>query len=291
MSDVVSAMRNKTVMVVDDSAHHRRIFGEVLRAIGVGDFVSHGTVEEAARALQRGGVGVIITDWLMEPVCGLTFARDIRRGVYGEPVRRIPIILSTASATPAHLGKIRNAGPDEYLLKPISAAAMLSRFRAVLFSRRIFVESQNYIGPCRRRRWEEDYAGPLRRLFDTDEDESQIEAQEMKRTLARARVDRAVELARTLTARDRQRIRDIFEVAREIQGLSQEAGDTLLKVSAESLAQYIVGVGASPRFQVEVVQTHCEAMQRLASLPNAGYDLRQKLSEALCQLTARKMRA
>jgi DNA-binding response OmpR family regulator len=46
----------------------------------------------------------------------------------------------------------RDAGVDEYLIKPLTTAALCAKLEAVLSRRRAFIESEAYVGPDRRRR-------------------------------------------------------------------------------------------------------------------------------------------
>ena len=60
----------------------------------------------------------------------------------------------------------RDAGVTEFIVKPITAKAVLDRLNAVIMKPRPFIKADGYIGPCRRRRDTPDYAGPYRRGSD-----------------------------------------------------------------------------------------------------------------------------
>ena len=60
----------------------------------------------------------------------------------------------------------RDAGVTEFLVKPVSAKALVDRLRTVIERQRMFVRAESYTGPDRRRRTTAGYKGPLRR--DTD---------------------------------------------------------------------------------------------------------------------------
>jgi len=57
----------------------------------------------------------------------------------------------------------RDAGTNEFLAKPVSANAILTRLLAVIEHPRPFVRTKVYFGPCRRRRTRDEYEGPERR--------------------------------------------------------------------------------------------------------------------------------
>ena len=56
----------------------------------------------------------------------------------------------------------RDAGTNEFLVKPVSINAMMSRLVAVIEKPRPYVRTSVYFGPCRRRRGDE-YNGLERR--------------------------------------------------------------------------------------------------------------------------------
>jgi two-component system chemotaxis response regulator CheY len=60
----------------------------------------------------------------------------------------------------------RDAGVTEFVVKPITAKAILDRIQAVIFGPRPFVKTDGYFGPDRRRANAAGYAGPFRRATD-----------------------------------------------------------------------------------------------------------------------------
>ena len=57
----------------------------------------------------------------------------------------------------------RDAGVTELIVKPVTASAVISRLGAVIYHPRQFVRTDDYFGPCRRRKAMADYSGPERR--------------------------------------------------------------------------------------------------------------------------------
>ena len=62
-----------------------------------------------------------------------------------------------------HVRQARDAGVNEFLAKPVSVKAILTRLIAVIEHPRPYVRTKAYFGPCRRRRSPEEYRGPERR--------------------------------------------------------------------------------------------------------------------------------
>jgi two-component system chemotaxis response regulator CheY len=60
----------------------------------------------------------------------------------------------------------RDAGINEFLVKPITANSLFSRIAKIVEQPRAFVRCESYFGPDRRRRNIESYAGPWRRHDD-----------------------------------------------------------------------------------------------------------------------------
>ncbi len=96
---------------------------------------------------------------------GLEFTREVRRNTTGMS-RETPIILLAGVIDHDQLMGARQSGINEFLLKPVSAQGVLSRVEEVVLRPRKFIDSRNYVGPCRRRKEDPNYAGPWRRLTD-----------------------------------------------------------------------------------------------------------------------------
>ena len=72
----------------------------------------------------------------------------------------------TSQATPSHIAAARDAGVTEILSKPLVVRQLLERLHAVVHHPRVFIRTDSYFGPDRRRRTAAGYAGPRRRLED-----------------------------------------------------------------------------------------------------------------------------
>src|SRR5262245_811228 len=155
------------ILVVNGHPFQRRLIGETLRGLGRVDVVFAPDAEQCLQTFAFFLPDLIITEWTLAGEDGLMLVRRIRLGDGGDGVRRVPIVMIGDRARPSDLAKVRDCGIDEFVLRPFSTAALLERINEARFHRREFIESPNYIGPCRRRRRDEAYDGPRRRLFDT----------------------------------------------------------------------------------------------------------------------------
>lgn len=155
-----------SVLVVEDNEHMRHLLRMVLRALGIETVIEAGNGEEAVEIISARAPDIVFTDWVMQPMDGLELAMFIRNAPES-PNPFMPIIMVTAHSERSHVTAARDAGITEFLVKPISARAVLSRLRAVIEHPRAFVRAPGYFGPDRRRRREDfSYRGPDRRGRD-----------------------------------------------------------------------------------------------------------------------------
>ena len=152
------------VLLVDDSGERRRIMRTVLSTVGVRDIVIAGTIEEALTSLGRQRIDLLVIDQEVAQRGAIAFVRELRRG-WDSPAPELPVIL-TAAADRETILAARDAGVTEFLAKPTSPSALKSRLDEIVGRPRPFIREAGYIGPCRRRRRLENWAGVERRDKD-----------------------------------------------------------------------------------------------------------------------------
>jgi CheY-like chemotaxis protein len=113
-----------TILVVDDEPCFREVLGDILAADGY-QILSASNVEEAFLAIQREKPAVILTDQMMPDVDGLTFVQSLRSNPSWADIH---VIVVSAKAERGDIDRARQAGADDYLVKPFSAVDL----RAVL---------------------------------------------------------------------------------------------------------------------------------------------------------------
>jgi sigma-B regulation protein RsbU (phosphoserine phosphatase) len=104
------------VLVVDDDPATLRLYEKVLGKIGY-EVTAHSDGNSAWEAYQGVFYPIIILDWLMPGMDGLTLCRKMRAHDYG---RLSVILVVTGCDQPEHLEEVLQAGADDYLTKPIS---------------------------------------------------------------------------------------------------------------------------------------------------------------------------
>jgi CheY-like chemotaxis protein len=150
------------ILVVDDSAHMRKLVVTILQAFGTVQIYEADCGERAWTLLRDANPDVIVLDWMMEGMSGLEFARQLRTSSQ-TPNPFVPIIMLTGHTNIDHVRLARDAGVNEFLAKPVSVKAILTRLIAVIEYPRPYVRTKSYFGPCRRRRGADEYRGPERR--------------------------------------------------------------------------------------------------------------------------------
>ena len=153
------------VLLVDDNHHMRSIVSAVLAGVGVEHIRECWDGAEALSALRQWPADVAIVDFHMAPLDGVEFTRLVRNAA-DSPNPFLPIIMLTGYAEKTRVMEARDAGVTEFIVKPVTARAVLDRLNAVIFHPRPFVRTADYFGPDRRRRQDPAYAGPWRRSDD-----------------------------------------------------------------------------------------------------------------------------
>jgi two-component system, chemotaxis family, chemotaxis protein CheY len=149
------------VLLVDDSKNMRMLVKTVLNALGVQVIRESADGQHALEELKSGTIDVAIVDWVMEPMDGLEFVRQVRTNE-DSPNPFLPIIMMTGHTERSRIFAARDAGVTEFLAKPVTAKTLLMRMTNIIENPRPFVRAKGYFGPDRRRR-SEDYGGPERR--------------------------------------------------------------------------------------------------------------------------------
>ncbi|MEQ9491826.1 MAG: response regulator [Alphaproteobacteria bacterium] len=151
-----------SILVAEDSAFMLKLFTGILQALGIERITTCDNGEEAIRVLSpiddssgptvgMTGVDMILCDRFMPVVDGAMFLRWLRRSEKS-PDRFLPVVMVSAGADIDVLFETRDAGVDEFLAKPFSANAVVSRIAAVIETPRPYIYCPTYFGPDRRRK-------------------------------------------------------------------------------------------------------------------------------------------
>ena len=147
----------------------RAITTAVLQSAGIRKVREAADGAAALEVLREYAVDLVIVDFNMFPLDGVEFTRLVRNSPdSANPY--LPIIMMTGHSEKSRVYEARDAGVTEFVVKPITAKAILDRIQAVIFKPRPFVKTDGYFGPDRRRVQSGDYAGEKRRATDRSRD-------------------------------------------------------------------------------------------------------------------------
>lgn len=118
----------KTILVVEDNELNMKLFHDLLEVQGY-NILQTGDGNEALRLAKEHHPDLILMDIQLPEKSGL----DVTREIKAEPaIREIPVIAVTAFAMKDDEERIRAAGCDDYLAKPISVTEFLEKVKRVL---------------------------------------------------------------------------------------------------------------------------------------------------------------
>ncbi len=161
----MTALNDVHVLLVDDNDQMRLLLRCLLRAGGFSNISEAETVARAFEVMREHPVDLVIVDWIMQPVDGLSFTRRMRWDS-ASPDPYMPILMLTAHTEASRVAAARDAGVTGFIKKPISTRLLFDRVASALTDTRMFIRSDDYCGPDRRRGAVAGYAGPFRRASD-----------------------------------------------------------------------------------------------------------------------------
>lgn len=173
----MTSLNDIHLLVVDDSAPMRQLIRALARAGGIVNTSEAESAPAALEMLRAAPFDLVIVDWKMRPVDGLSFTRMLRHSS-DSPNPYVPILMLTAHTEASRVAAARDAGVTGFLKKPISTGLFFDRVGSALTDCRQFIRSDDFFGPDRRHGQAAWYAGPYRRsddcgrvdTFDLDED-------------------------------------------------------------------------------------------------------------------------
>jgi two-component system chemotaxis response regulator CheY len=154
-----------SILVVDDNRYMCELIATLLRSFGMTKIYLAEDVNRALNTLRSEQIDIVLTDLSMSPVDGLEFTRSLRWDP-DSPAPFVPVLMITGHSDRAKVMAARDAGVNEFLVKPLTARALFDRFVSLIDSPRAFVRSATYMGPDRRRRRALGFQGPLQRASD-----------------------------------------------------------------------------------------------------------------------------
>jgi two-component system, chemotaxis family, chemotaxis protein CheY len=117
------------VLIIDDYQTMLRIIRNLLRKIGFTDVDEAKEGREALGKLREKSYGLVISDWNMAPMTGFELLQEVRAI---PELKRLPFIMVTAEARTQNVIAAKQAGVDNYIVKPFITETLRAKVRAVL---------------------------------------------------------------------------------------------------------------------------------------------------------------
>lgn len=282
----MSAPRDLAALIVDGSPFQRGLLTSLVRSAGATRVHLAENPAEGFQALRDAEPDFIVMDDAVAPGGALDFCRSLRRDD-SLPNRAVPVIVLAATPTRAGIEGLRAMGVDAVLAKPCSPSAMKDKVTAIFADPRPFIVSADYIGPCRRRRQDPTYRGPLRRMSDPDPAHSAPSAYRPPEAIVEA-INRLAEAAGALTAGGS--VQQLVSKTLSVRAAAMECDDPDIAAAAQELMRYLEIVGATVRLSPQAVQLAIEALRQIVSLFPHERQLRARLGEGVKRMIGKKLR-
>jgi two-component system, chemotaxis family, chemotaxis protein CheY len=120
---------NMNVLVVDDYNTMRRILKNLLEQLGFKNVDEADSGTTALEKLRGKNYGLVISDWNMEPMTGLQLLKEVRADM---KLKGTPFIMVTAESKTENVVAAKEAGVNNYIVKPFNAATLKQKMESVI---------------------------------------------------------------------------------------------------------------------------------------------------------------
>lgn len=117
-----------TILVVEDEHAIQELISVNLNFMGYKVLRAY-NAEQAQQLIDAELPDLILLDWMLPTISGLSVARALRQN---ERTKQVPIIMLTAKSTEEDKVAGLESGADDYITKPFSPKELVARIRAVL---------------------------------------------------------------------------------------------------------------------------------------------------------------
>jgi len=123
--------KEMNVLIVDDYKTMLRVIRNLLGQIGFKNVDEANDGQHALELMRHKNYGLIISDWNMEPMSGLDLLKSVRSQA-ATPVGKTPFIMITAENKMENVVAAKQAGVNNYIVKPFSAEILKGKMASVL---------------------------------------------------------------------------------------------------------------------------------------------------------------
>ncbi len=123
-------MSDINILIVDDYKTMLRVIRNLLGQIGYKNVDEATDGGMALEMIARKQYGLIISDWNMEPMSGFDLLKSVR--ATAGPMQKVPFIMVTAESKTENIIAAKQAGVNNYIVKPFSAETLKAKIDSVL---------------------------------------------------------------------------------------------------------------------------------------------------------------
>lgn len=121
--------KNMNILIVDDYKTMLRIIRNLLAQLGFNNVDEALDGVTAFQKLKEKTFDLIISDWNMVPMTGLELLKKVRAD---EQLKALPFVMITAESKPDNVIAAKQAGVNNYIVKPFNADTLKVKLTAVL---------------------------------------------------------------------------------------------------------------------------------------------------------------
>ncbi len=120
---------DQVIITVDDSSTMRRIIKNTLTKLGFSNILEAVNGVEGLEVLANNKVDLIITDWNMPEMDGLTFVKTLRAK---DEFKEVPILMVTTEAAKEDILTALRSGVNNYVVKPFTPETLQEKIFKLL---------------------------------------------------------------------------------------------------------------------------------------------------------------
>lgn len=242
------------VLIIDPQPAGARMLADVLRNLYACEVWIAPTRQKAVEILQSVMPQVVFVELSGPGLDGVELTRQLRRSEFA--CRKVPVIVTTSTATAQAILAARDAGAHEFLRKPFNTKDVLRRLEAVALKPRGWVEAVAYVGPDRRRFNSGEYAGRRKRKADMSETPEAAKLAQAFKILKSASLAMSGDPNQALRSM-RVQADDLYEAAVALK-------DVRLARAASELQKYLRAVQTITAENVQALSAVVEELLKLA---------------------------
>ena len=129
MSGLDKIDKNIPILVVDDQATMRSMLKSALWDLGFSNIIEADDGESAVTRLKENDIKLIISDWKMRKMSGLTLLKKIKASRH---YQRVPFLMLTAQNEAKEVIMAIKEGVSNYLVKPVNVETLREKLEETL---------------------------------------------------------------------------------------------------------------------------------------------------------------